>query len=403
MRSHFSDYKNLFAGFVIVLLILIAWLKLPDKISASYTDAAMVTTGVAYASARTINALISTFQTAQVSIGFASISIGELLDPINDLVERFSAVMMWCLGSLALQKILIAAVATKTFQIIFTVIGMAALLNLFFKNKYLDYALKAFALFAALRFGLFVVLLLNGAFETAFLRTQIDGSQQQMDEFRSELAIFESEIPDTISDDIENAVTRLERMKANKAATVVELARISERLAADRESLEELQISIKPSLWPWGELNLSEEETVRVENEIALLTAEIRSLETQHEIATQDIESFTQQITSQIETVECLQKKEQGQSCTWSLQDYVPSIGLSAIKSFERTFKATLQSIFTLLVALLMQSIILPLLFLWLVKRGFIYLWQSIFSDTRKDTQEVKRGRLTKRPPAEQK
>ncbi|MBL1436502.1 MAG: hypothetical protein COB08_009930 [Rhodobacteraceae bacterium] len=100
MRAHFDKPKGKVIGASIILLTVIAWLGRPDKISADYTDATMLTTGAAYASARTINALISTFQTAQVSVGFASISIGELLDPINDLIERFSAVMMWCLGSL---------------------------------------------------------------------------------------------------------------------------------------------------------------------------------------------------------------------------------------------------------------------------------------------------------------
>lgn len=147
MRAPSYKYKDIFIATSILVLIFIAWLRLPDSFSADYTDSAMLSTGAAYASARTINALISTFQTAQVSVGFASISVGELLDPINDLVERFSAVMMWCLGSLALQKILLAAVATKVFQVVFTIIGMAALLGLAFKNVYLTLTLKAFAFF----------------------------------------------------------------------------------------------------------------------------------------------------------------------------------------------------------------------------------------------------------------
>ena len=34
-------------------------------------------------------------------------TIGEVLDPLNDMIERFSTVMTWVLASLAAQKVLL--------------------------------------------------------------------------------------------------------------------------------------------------------------------------------------------------------------------------------------------------------------------------------------------------------
>ncbi len=402
MRANFRKFKSMLIALLIFSLIMIAWLGLADKKSAEYTDAAMFTTGAAYASARTINALISTFQTAQVSVGFASISVGELLDPINDLIERFSAVMMWCLGSLALQKLMIAALATKTFQVVFTLVGAAVLLGLIFKNTTLDFAKKAFVMLVAMRFGLFVVLLLNSVISSVFLNARIEEDKQQVRSFQSELAIFESEIPDGIKNDIQNAMRRLERMAENKIAADEEVVRLTQKISDDSAQLEQLQELIATSIWPWSSTGLTEDETTQAENSIAQLTVEIQSLETQLETTRQDIESFTQQTESLTEAVACLEKKEQGESCTWSVSDYVPSIGLSTIKTFKKTFDNTLQSIINLLVALLLQSVILPLLFLWLVKYGFNSLWRALFLEQKTNTRMRPQGHLNKAPTTEQ-
>lgn len=61
---------------------------------------------VVFASARAINGIISVMQTAEISVIVGSASIGELLDPANDLVERFSSVMLISLVSLAVQEVL---------------------------------------------------------------------------------------------------------------------------------------------------------------------------------------------------------------------------------------------------------------------------------------------------------
>ena len=64
---------------------------------------------VTFAIARTLNAAISAFQDSEVVISptgiGATLSVGEILDPLNDLVERFSWVMLISTTSLGIQKI----------------------------------------------------------------------------------------------------------------------------------------------------------------------------------------------------------------------------------------------------------------------------------------------------------
>jgi len=66
---------------------------------------------IAFGVARGINSVISIIQDSELSLepgGIGvSISLGEAVDPINDLVERFSWVMMASLMALSIQKLLI--------------------------------------------------------------------------------------------------------------------------------------------------------------------------------------------------------------------------------------------------------------------------------------------------------
>jgi hypothetical protein len=66
---------------------------------------------IAFGVARGINSVISIIQDSELSLEpggvGVSISLGEAVDPINDLVERFSWVMMASLMALSIQKLLI--------------------------------------------------------------------------------------------------------------------------------------------------------------------------------------------------------------------------------------------------------------------------------------------------------
>ena len=65
---------------------------------------------VTFALARTINGVISVVQGTEIALQPAGVGVtltpGEILDPVNDLVERFSWVMMGATISLGVQNVL---------------------------------------------------------------------------------------------------------------------------------------------------------------------------------------------------------------------------------------------------------------------------------------------------------
>jgi len=82
-----------------------------DSIAVDYVNAGLERATYAYALARSFNAAVSVVQGSQLQVEpggvGVSLALGEVLDPVNDLIERFSWVMLVSLISLGIQKVLI--------------------------------------------------------------------------------------------------------------------------------------------------------------------------------------------------------------------------------------------------------------------------------------------------------
>ena len=82
-----------------------------DDVSDDYADEAFKRALVTFAIARTLNGVISVAQGTEVAVEPGGVgvnfTVGQILDPINDLIEQFSSVMLVATSSLGLQNILL--------------------------------------------------------------------------------------------------------------------------------------------------------------------------------------------------------------------------------------------------------------------------------------------------------
>jgi len=82
-----------------------------DQASEEQAEDALKNALVTFAVARTLNGVISAAQGTEVALEPGGVgvvlSVGEILDPINDLIERFSTVMLIAASSLGLQMLLL--------------------------------------------------------------------------------------------------------------------------------------------------------------------------------------------------------------------------------------------------------------------------------------------------------
>jgi hypothetical protein len=81
-----------------------------DDTAESYAEDAFKRALVTFAAARTLNGVISVVQSTEVGVG-VTVAVGQILDPVNDLIERFSGVMLVAASSLGLQNVLLGITA----------------------------------------------------------------------------------------------------------------------------------------------------------------------------------------------------------------------------------------------------------------------------------------------------
>lgn len=109
----------------LLLASLLAGSKALDHFGEEYADQALKRALISFAVARTLNGLISVAQEAEIAMQPAGVGLnvspGEILDPVNDLIERFSLVMLVAASAIGVQKLLLSISAWDLFN--YLVIG----------------------------------------------------------------------------------------------------------------------------------------------------------------------------------------------------------------------------------------------------------------------------------------
>ena len=111
MLGPMTKRRKITLTLVAIVTAALAWSGVADGLSDDYADEAFKRALVTFAVARTLNGVISVAQGTEVAVEPGGVgvnfTVGQILDPINDLVEHFSSVMLVATSSLGLQNILL--------------------------------------------------------------------------------------------------------------------------------------------------------------------------------------------------------------------------------------------------------------------------------------------------------
>ena len=109
-------------------VLLGAWLIPPDARATRDVEAGLKRALISFATARALNAVISVAQgteiTLQIGVG-ATLAPGQVLDPVNDLVEQFSTLMLGASISFGVQRALIAIGGHASVSLLLTLVVLA--------------------------------------------------------------------------------------------------------------------------------------------------------------------------------------------------------------------------------------------------------------------------------------
>lgn len=166
-----------------------------DTKSTEYVDAGLKRAGAAFLTARAFNATVSVFQESELQLEpggvGVSLALGQALDPINDLVERFSWVMLVSLTSLGIQKFLIEISPFVSVQIVFLLALLSFLVGLWLPMaaRYNFKGLGQILLVSAImiRFAIPAMAYLNNEVYVVFLEERHDGSVLALEQSVSDL------------------------------------------------------------------------------------------------------------------------------------------------------------------------------------------------------------------------
>ena len=331
---------------------------------SSIKDAAVI-----YGVARSINGVISLIQSAEIGAIVGSVHPGELLDPINDLIERFSSVMAWSLSSLVLQKILLSIFSSYSFKVIFTIFCVFALFaNKIIKSlKVLQKVWITFLIVASLRFSIAIVCVLTAALDYSFLQKIEQASLETVQSFNSEISAGINEVA-SIEDDIDQ---ELEGLKVAKV-------RLSDLIEVSQGELEVLKENLgeepKPSLW--GKIRGKEKSPQRL------------TLEQQFDEKKLDIKQFKTELKALETQIECAELRSSGESCEGGWSKLKMMFSPEKISQISQKINQTINDLITLLVSLVLTTILLPLTFLYVFLR-LLKMSVSAFAAQNRNFQNV--------------
>lgn len=189
-----SLYKKSLPLIIVFIAVVFSWIPSIDQLATNQIDQGLQRALVSFASARALNAAISVVQGTEASIEPAGVGVtftpGEILDPANDLVEKFSDLMLVASVSFGVQKILISMGA---FWLVSASLSLAALLwarLIFLDLRVSPWLNKLLIILIAIRFALPVITLGSDLAFEKFLANEYQTSQQYIDSSSEEIEDF---------------------------------------------------------------------------------------------------------------------------------------------------------------------------------------------------------------------
>jgi hypothetical protein len=176
--------KQVLTIVIAVLLTIAAWSPRLDDPAMQRVDAGLERALATFAGARALNAAISLAQGTEFTAGIGAqvtLSIGQVLDPVNDMVEVFSNVMLLASVAFGIQKVLL--VIGQYVYVKWALTGVLAVwtatrLLSKARPRWLDVAL---VLMLMVRFAVPVVSLGSDAIYEHFLQQQYSEGQRTLD------------------------------------------------------------------------------------------------------------------------------------------------------------------------------------------------------------------------------
>ena len=172
-----------------------------DSMSGELADKALKRALVTFAVARTLNGVISVAQGTEVAVEPAGIGVilgvGQILDPINDLIERFSSVMLVAASSIGLQILLLNISASWGLTALLVGASIGAIAALWVpkvaRSRWGPLLLRVFLVMFFMRFAVPLLAIGSNVVFDVFLASEQAAATQALEATQTEIERLEEE------------------------------------------------------------------------------------------------------------------------------------------------------------------------------------------------------------------
>jgi hypothetical protein len=220
---------------IVAVMVACSWLPQIDSAANRLVDGGMKRALVSFASARVLNGVISVAQGTEVALqpgGMGVVlSIGQVLDPVNDLVEQFSNLMLIASVSFGAQKMLMSIGGNWVVSLCLTVTAIGWM---FFYLRHMltpAWLSRLLVILLMVRFALPVITIGTDMLFQKFMAAEYQSNQQSISMASGQLSKLTP--PVTASKDV-GFVKRFQDWWAKKASEVDVKSRFDQlKLAAE--------------------------------------------------------------------------------------------------------------------------------------------------------------------------
>lgn len=227
-----ASIKKGLLSILLMISLFLAYSADLDNYAEAYTEQGMQRALLTFAVSRSLNGVISVAQGTEIAISPAGVGLnfapGQILDPINDLVERFSWVVMASATSLGIQRLFLEISSSTAISLCLLVLSLFFLMSLWLprlqSRHYLTYKQvlhRALLILLFLRFTVPFVAIINHLVYLQFLQPEYEQSQAALSDssitlqkindqtVQANIAVDDMDILDKAKQWFENTNTRL--------------------------------------------------------------------------------------------------------------------------------------------------------------------------------------------------
>jgi len=242
-----QNTKKIIISLLFLLLVITAMGGWLDNKGTEYTEATFKRALIAFGIAKGLNGVISVAQGTEVALQPAGIGVnftpGQILDPVNDVIEQFSWIMLASTASIGVQKILLAISQWPLFSYSVIALLLLVIVSYWYQplaiSSWRRLLIRSMLVMVFLRFSVPLIAISSEYTYKQFLSEQYTEATVELERMTEKVTeINQTDKPTARQNTERSVVEKIKDMYGSAAATIDIDARIERYKLAATEATE---------------------------------------------------------------------------------------------------------------------------------------------------------------------